>query len=165
MIINEDFNIEALIFKYIDEYKFLLFPDKWSNAFLDYSKNEILAMLLVYRKGKVNVSEVAEYINAPLNTATGVISRLEKKLIVERIRDTQDKRVVMISLTEMGMDFILNEKTHIEYYFRKIYEVLTEEEKKSVISIVAKVISILKTDTNITAEEKPSKKVKRITIE
>lgn len=165
MTINEDFNIEGLIFKCIDECKFLLFPDKWSNAFLDYSKNEILAMLLVYRKGKVNVSEVAEYINAPLNTATGVIGRLEKKLIVERIRDTQDKRVVMISLTEMGMDFILNEKTHIEYYFRKIYEALTEEEKKSIISIATKVISILKTNPNITEEEKPSKKVKRIIIE
>lgn len=165
MAINEDFNIEGLIFKCIDECKFLLFPDKWSNAFLDYSKNEILAMLLVYRKGKVNMSEVAEYINAPLNTATGVISRLEKKLIVERIRDTQDKRVVMISLTEMGKNFILKEKTHIEYYFRKIYEALTEEEKMSVISIVTKVISILKTDRNITDEEKPSKKVRRITIE
>jgi DNA-binding MarR family transcriptional regulator len=165
MTINEDFNIEGLIFKCIDECKFLLFPDKWSNAFLDYSKNEILAMLLIYRKGKVNMSEVAEYINAPLNTATGVISRLEKKLIVERIRDTQDKRVVMISLTEMGQDFILNEKTHIEYYFRKIYEALTEDEKKSVISIVTKVISILKTNPNITEEEKPSKKVKRIIIE
>ncbi|WP_160685043.1 MarR family transcriptional regulator [Clostridium sp. C2-6-12] len=165
MTINEDFNIEGLIFNCIDECKFLLFPDKWSNAFLDYSKNEILAMLLIYRKGKVNMSEVAEYINAPLNTATGVISRLEKKLIVERIRDTQDKRVVMISLTEIGKDFILNEKTHIEYYFRKIYEALTEEEKKSVISIVTKVISILKTNPNITEEEKQSKKVKRIIIE
>lgn len=165
MTINEDFNIEGLIFKCIDECKFLLFPDKWSNAFLDYSKNEILAMLLVYRKGKVNMSEVAEYINAPLNTATGVISRLEKKLIVERIRDTQDKRVVMISLTEIGKDFILNEKNNIEYYFRKIYEALTEEEKMAIISIVTKVISILKTDRNITDQEKPSKKVKRITIE
>ena len=165
MTINEDFNIEALIFKYMDEYKFLLFPDKWSNAFLDYSKNEILAMLLIYRKGKVNMSEVADYINAPLNTATGVISRLEKKLIVERIRDIQDKRVVMISLTEIGKDFILNEKKCIEYYFRKIYDALTEEEKMAAISVVTKVISILKSDMNKNEEKKPSKKVKRITIE
>ena len=165
MATNEDFNIEALIFKYIDEFKFLLFPDKWSSVFLDYSKNEILAMLLIYRKNKVNMSEVAEYINAPLNTATGVISRLEKKLIVERIRDTQDKRVVMISLTEMGKDFILNEKKYIEYYFTKIYEGLTTEEKTAAISIASKIICILKTDINRTEEDKPIKKVKRIKIE
>jgi MarR family transcriptional regulator, organic hydroperoxide resistance regulator len=165
MAINEDFSIEVLIFKCIDEFKFLLFPDKWSSVFLDYSKNEILAMLLIYRKNKVNMSEVAEYINAPLNTATGVISRLEKKLIVERIRDTQDKRVVMISLTEMGKDFILNEKKYIEYYFTKIYEGLTTEEKTAAISIVSKIIGILKTDINRTEEEKPIKKVKRIKIE
>lgn len=165
MAINEDFNIEALIFKCIDEFKFLLFPDKWSSVFLDYSKNEILAMLLIYRKNKVNMSEVAEYINAPLNTATGVISRLEKKLIVERIRDIQDKRVVMISLTEMGKDFILNEKKYIEYYFTKIYEGLTTEEKTAAISIVSKIICILKTDINRAEEEKTIKKVKRIKIE
>ncbi len=165
MNISEDFNIEALIFKYIDEFKFLLFPDKWSSVFLDYSKNEILAMLLIYRKNKVNMSEVAEYINSPLNTATGVISRLEKKLIVERIRDTQDKRVVMISLTEMGKDFILNEKKYIEHYFRKIYDALTAEEKMVAMSIVNKIITVLKTDINRTEEEKPIKKVKRITIE
>jgi MarR family transcriptional regulator, organic hydroperoxide resistance regulator len=165
MAINKDFDIETLIFKCIDEFKFLLFPDKWSSVFLDYSKNEILAMLLIYRKNKVNMSEVAEYINAPLNTATGVISRLEKKLIVERIRDTKDKRVVMISLTEMGKDFILNEKKYIEYYFTKIYEGLTTEEKTAAISIVSKIIGILKTDINRTEEEKPIKKVKRIKIE
>ena len=166
MTTNEDFNIESIIFKYIDKVKFLLFPDQWSSVFLDYSKNEILAMLLIYRKNKVNMSEVADYINAPLNTATGVITRLEKKMIVERIRDTEDKRVVMINLTQNGQELIRNQKKQIEYYFKKIYNVLTEEEKSVAISIVNKVISTLKAGLDRSEdEEKPIKKVKRITIE
>ena len=166
MTVNEDFNIESVIFKYIDEFKFLFFPDKWSSVFLDYSKNEILAMLLIYRKNKVNMSEVADYINAPLNTATGVITRLEKKMIVERIRDTEDKRVVMINLTQNGQELIRNQKKQIEYYFKKIYKILTEEEKSVAISIVNKVISTLKAGLDRSEdEEKPIKKVKRITIE
>ena len=166
MTTNEDFNIESIIFKYIDEFKFLLFPDQWSSVFLDYSKNEILAMLLIYRKNKVNMSEVAEYINAPLNTATGVITRLEKKMIVERIRDTEDKRIVMINLTENGEKFIKDEKKQIEYYVKKVYNSLTEEEKSAVISIVNKVIHTLKVGMDRSEnEEKPVKKVKRIIIE
>ena len=166
MTTNEDFNIESIIFKYIDKVKFLLFPDQWSSVFLDYSKNEILAMLLIYRKNKVNMSEVAEYINAPLNTATGVITRLEKKMIVERTRDTEDKRIVMINLTQNGQEFIKDEKKQIEYYVRKVYNSLTEEEKSVAISIVNKVIHTLKVGMDRSEdEEKPVKKVKRITIE
>ena len=166
MTTNEDFNIESIIFKYIDEVKFLLFPDQWSSVFLDYSKNEILAMLLIYRKNKVNMSEVAEYINSPLNTATGVITRLEKKMIVERTRDTEDKRIVMINLTQNGQEFIKDEKKQIEYYVRKVYNSLTEEEKSVAISIVNKVIHTLKVGMDRSEdEEKPVKKVKRITIE
>jgi len=166
MTTNEDFNIESIIFKYIDKVKFLLFPDQWSSVFLDYSKNEILAMLLIYRKNKVNMSEVAEYINSPLNTATGVITRLEKKMIVERTRDTEDKRIVMINLTQNGQEFIKDEKKQIEYYVRKVYNSLTEEEKSVAISIVNKVIHTLKVGMDRSEdEEKPVKKVKRITIE
>ena len=166
MTTNEDFNIESIIFKYIDEFKFLLFPDQWSSVFLDCSKNEILAMLLIYRKNKVNMSEVAEYINAPLNTATGVITRLEKKMIVERTRDTEDKRIVMINLTQNGEKFIKDEKKQIEYYVKKVYNSLTEEEKSAVISIVNKVIHTLKVGMDRSEnEEKPVKKIKRITIE
>ena len=166
MTTNEDFNIETVIFKYIDQFKFLFFPDQWSSVFLDYSKNEILAMLLIYRKNKVNMSEVAEYINAPLNTATGVITRLEKKMIVERTRDTEDKRIVMINLTQNGQEFIKAEKKQIEYYVKKVYNALTEEEKSVAISIVNKVIHTLKVGMDRSEdEEKPVKKVKRITIE
>lgn len=164
---NKDFNIENIIFKYIDEFKFLFFPDQWSSVFLDYSKNEILAMLLIYRKNKVNMSEVAEYINAPLNTATGVISRLEKKMIVERRRDNEDKRVVMITFTQNGKEFILEEKKHIEYYVKEVYKALTQEEKNSVMSVINKVYTVLKTgnDKSSKEEERNVKKVRRITIE
>jgi DNA-binding MarR family transcriptional regulator len=166
MTVNEDFNIESVIFKYIDEFKFLFFPDQWSSVFLDYSKNEILAMLIIYRKNKVSMSEVAEYINAPLNTATGVVSRLEKKMIVERTRDNEDKRVVMIALTQNGQEFIKDEKKQIEYYFKKVYNALTEEEKSASISIANKIYSTLKAGMDRSEkEEKPVKKIKRITIE
>lgn len=163
---NKEFNIENIIFKYIDEFKFLFFPDQWSSVFLDYSKNEILAMLLIYRKNKVNMSEVAEYINAPLNTATGVISRLEKKKIVERTRDNEDKRVVMITFTQNGKEFILEERTQIEYYIKEVYKALTQEEKNAVMSVINKVYTVLKTGNDKSnEEEKTVKKVRRITIE
>ncbi|MBK5241705.1 MarR family transcriptional regulator [Clostridium sp.] len=97
----------------------LFFPEQWSDIFLDFSKNEILTLLLLYRKKKANKTEIAEYIIAPLNTATVVISRLEKKLMVDRIRSVEDRRIVLITLTEAASSVIEMEKAMITKYFIK----------------------------------------------
>ncbi len=158
--------LETIIFEYFDELKFLFFPDKWSSVFLDYSKNEILAMLFLYRNKKANMTEIAQYINAPLNTATGVIGRLEKKLMVERLRDKDDRRVVNIVLTKGAEDFIEQEKRTISHYFEEVVKILSDEEKKAALSIFRKVALVLKQDklTDIN-NNKSEKRVKRIIIE
>lgn len=166
MVPNSGLNFESIIFDYFDEIKFLFFPDQWSSAFLDYSKNELLVLLFIYRNKSANMTEISNYINAPLNTTTGVVGRLEKKLMVERKRDDGDRRVVNIVLTRKANEFIDEEKKIIEYYFREVYKALTDEERVAAMSIFNKIISILKQGESRTEEENKSvKKVKRIIIE
>ena len=163
---KKGFDYESIIFDYIDQIKFLFFPDQWNSALFDYSKNEVLALLFLYRNKKANMSEIAAYINAPLNTATGVISRLERKLMVERIRDKDDRRVVNIVLTKKAEEFIDDEKKSIGYYFKEVYEKLTDEERLVAMSIFNKVLFVLKQGKSNTNDlEKSAKKVRRITIE
>ncbi len=158
--------IESIIFNYIDEFKVLFFPEQWSDIFLDYSKNEILALLFLYRKKNANMTEIAEYIMAPLNTATGVIARLEKKLMVERIRSTLDRRIVLITLTNTASIVIEKEKAMIAEYVIKIYGALTEEEISSALSIYKKVLGVFKESKNQAKEETiPVRKLKKIIIE
>jgi MarR family transcriptional regulator, organic hydroperoxide resistance regulator len=158
--------IESTIFNYIDEFKVLFFPEQWSDIFLDYSKNELLALLFLYRKKSANMTEIAEYIMAPLNTATGVIARLEKKLMVERIRSAQDRRIVLITLTETANAVIEKEKDMLIKYFIKIYKRLTEEEISSALSIYKKVIGVFKENVNpVEEEEIYIKKLRKINIE
>jgi len=166
MTLNKELDFESIIFDYIDKLKFLFFPDQWSSAFLDYSKNEIWTILFLYRNKNANMTEIAEYINAPLNTATGVVGRLEKKMMVERRRGNEDRRVVNIVLTNKAVEFIHQEKKIIEYYFKEVYRALTEEEKIVVMSLFKKVVSVLEPEKNRTRkEDKTVKKIKRIIIE
>ena len=158
--------IESIVFNYIDEFKVLFFPEQWSDIFLDFSKNEILALLLLYRKKDVNMTEIAEYIMAPLNTATGVIARLEKKHMVARIRSDQDRRIVLIILTDVARVVIEKEKAIIIKYIIKIYGKLTDDEISSALSIYKKVLGVFKESVNpVKEEEVPIKKLKRIIIE
>lgn len=163
---TDNLNIESVIYNYIDEFKSLILQGKKDSVLLDYSKNEVLAILFLYRKKVTNVSEIAEYIEAPLNTATGVISRLEKKNIVERRRDSEDKRVVNIIFTKTGEELFENEKELYSSYIIKVYNILSDEEKATALSIINKVISVLKAENSETnTDEKPVKRVKRINIE
>lgn len=157
--------IEQIIFNHIDEFKVLFFPEQWSDIFLDFSKNEILALLFLHRKKNANMTEIAEYINAPLNTATGVIARLEKKLMVERIRSAEDRRIVLITLTELANTIIEKEKEMIAKYLIKIYGSLTKEEISSALSIYNKVLGVFKEIKNPVKEDIHVKKLRKITIE
>lgn len=165
-ILMEINKIEKIIFDHIDEFKVLFFPEQWSDIFLDFSKNEILALLLLYRKKNANMTEIAEYIIAPLNTATGVIARLEKKLMVQRIRSTQDRRIVLITLTDAASTLIEKEKDMITKYLIKIYGKLTPEEISSALSIYNKVLGVFKEGVKeVKEEEIPVKKLRKIIIE
>ncbi|SHH76357.1 MarR family winged helix-turn-helix transcriptional regulator [Clostridium grantii] len=164
--IKINIDIEKLVFKYIEEYKILFFPNQWSEIFLDFSKNEVFALLCLYRNKDSNMTDIAEYIMAPLNTTTGVVGRLEKKQLVERIRSTEDRRIVLITLTDKAKELIDKEKEIIIKYLSKIYESLTEDELASAFSIFGKVMNIFAKDKEeITNQSIKEKKVKKIFIE
>ena len=112
------------------------------------------------------MTEIAEYILAPLNTATGVISRLEKKLMVERIRSSEDRRIVLITLTKAAGIVIEKEKAMITKYLIEIYGSLTQEEISSALSIYKKVLGVFKEGVKpINEQDVPIKNIRKITIE
>lgn len=162
---DKGIDLEGIIFSCIDEFKFLIFPDKWNSAFMDYSKNEIMVLIFLYRSKTANMTEISKYINAPLNTTTGVVNRLEKKNMIERIRSKQDRRIVEIILTSKGSEFIDKEKDIILGFTKKIYEKLTEDEKSAAVSIFSKVRSVLMEDMHSKDAKTSEKKIKKITIE
>lgn len=131
---------------------------------MDYSKNEVLALLYLYRKKSANMTEISEYICAPLNTATGVVGRLEQKKMVERIRGNEDRRVVNIVLTSTAEDFINEEKRLLSSYFIQIFSLLTEVEKAAGLSIINKVMDVFKKGKE-EQNKNTASKVKRIPIE
>jgi MarR family transcriptional regulator, organic hydroperoxide resistance regulator len=166
MAVSNKLDLESIIFSYIDEFKFLFFPDQWSGVFLDYSKNEIIALLYLYRYKNANMTEISQYINAPLNTATGVVNRLEKKEMIERIRSSEDRRIVQITLTDKANEFLIREKAVMELYVNEINETLTKEEKATALNIIKKVREVLyKNKSTIEDGNVADKKVKKIKIE
>ncbi len=147
---------------YIDEIKDLLSSDLWGNIFLNCSKNEVLIFWLLYRKKEVNMSEIAEYIHVPLNTATGIVGRMEKSGLIERARSELDKRIVLIRFSAKGLAQFQRLIGELMHYASGILRVLTPEEMRLLESMMDKARDVLKQEKK---KEETGKKVRRITIE
>ena len=146
---------------YIEEIKELLTMELWENIFLNCSKNEVLVFWLLFRQKEVNMSDIAEYIHVPLNTATGIIGRMEKNGLIERTRSAEDKRIVLITFSEKGRAQFQKLVDEMSYGVKILGE-LTASEMKLIESLMAKVKKVLKEEK---IQKEPVKKVRKITIE
>lgn len=63
------------------------------------SKYDLALVGLIGKKGEVIMREIAEYLDVPFSTATGVVDKLVKKKILKRVNSEIDRRTVKVGLT------------------------------------------------------------------
>jgi DNA-binding MarR family transcriptional regulator len=63
-------------------------------------RHAVLALGIEQRP--LSMSALAQRIDTSLPTTTGIVDRLERAGLAERLRDEQDRRVVLVDLTEQG---------------------------------------------------------------
>ena len=154
--------IEQQIYQYVDQIKDLLSSELWENILLDCTKNEILVLWLLYQSKEVNMTQIADYIHAPLNTASGIITRMEKRKLVSRQRSQEDKRVVTITLGGKGEAQIQAIIKEVVFYGSKIMQSFSQEEIQIFTRMMDRVISIMKEER---LKDTVHTKVRKITIE
>lgn len=150
----------------IDNIKKLFFPEEWIKIDLKFSKSEIFTMLFLDKRKEITMTELVEYINSPMSTATGIVDRLVKNGYIKRGRSERDRRIVILRLTEDGSQLIKRLKDMILKYINIVVEDLTEEEKQFLTRIMLKIMHNFQTklQTNIPSEENRNE-VKKIDIE
>lgn len=149
-----------ILWMYYDKILKLLMNEKISGILMNSSKNDLLILIYLFRFSEASVSELAEHISSPLNTVTGIVTRLEKRGLISRIRQMDDRRVVKISLTQSGQEEVDKSVSMIMHYIDAIGNCLTDEETAVLFKLVDKVITAVNENTKA-----PSKRVRRITIE
>lgn len=128
---------------FFDNMQKLLFPEVWLLMDLSISKLELVALLLLWRTDEVTMTQLAESINIPMSTATGVVSRLAKKGFVERLTDESNRRIVTVRLTQNGKDMAESTKQTVIKYWELFTKILTDEEKEMLFKLSAKIIAML----------------------
>lgn len=158
-------SLEEMIFEYIDKVKYLLSPEIWGNDIFNCSKNEVFVLLLLFRRSDVNMTQIADYLSVPLNTATGIVARMEKRDFLARERSSEDKRVVTIKLTDIGRATIRGILNEMVRYGQLMMDSFTKEEVTLVFKLVDKVMDTLSRNASSNKEKQTTPKIRKITIE
>ncbi len=70
------------------------------------SMTHLQVMWRLEESGELPMSRLAEFLDVSLSNATGLIDRMEERGLVERIRVSDDRRVVLVKLTPAGRGFL-----------------------------------------------------------
>lgn len=106
----------------------------------DLPKTDLLALLMLHRRGEATMSELAADLNVPLSTATGIGARLTRKGLVERQRSEQDRRVIVNRLTPAGRELATRVQGLIDGIMQRITSALTPEELSILMTLVQKLL-------------------------
>lgn len=98
----------------------------------------------IYPKGNMTMGELSDALTVPLSTATRIADWLVENGYIQRINDSEDRRVVRIALTDSGLGLFEAIDRHVRERLHKILSCLTDEEMETFLSLVGKVVTGLK---------------------
>jgi DNA-binding MarR family transcriptional regulator len=103
---------------------------------------QLSCILALYEHGALPPSQIAKHIMVKSSTVTGIIDRLEQKGLVCRLRDSSDRRVITIQLTERGKELARNAPPPIQH---KVVDGLKRLPQKR----IEKIVKSLRTLTDL----------------
>lgn len=101
-----------------------------------------LHVLLIMKNGKdLKVKDVADHLMIAMPTATNLLDKLVEQELVTRKVDENDRRNVLLSLTDKGRELLIKGKKMRNDVMNKVLSHLNDEEKISLLNILNKLQS------------------------
>ncbi len=98
----------------------------WAHETLSIVHLSVLAALEA--NGPMSMTKLAETMGVSVASATGIVTRMEKRHVVRRRHAEDDRRVVMVEITAAGAKVSSVMEKHRNQRLRKVLSGLTDEE-------------------------------------
>ncbi len=110
---------------------------------------QLVILQEISRLGTVSVGEVAKNVSLSQGTVTGILERMEKRGVVVRQRSSQDKRRVMVRITESGEELLSNAPPIMQESFLGKFSQLQGWEKTMILSALQRLVFMMDAKTMI----------------
>lgn len=104
---------------------------------------QILILKEAYGREGITVTEIASNINLSQSTVTNIIHRLEKRGLLKRKRSNLDKRRVIVSIEEPGLDLIKHDPSLLQEHFIERFRKLGDWEQTAILSSLQRVAAMM----------------------
>lgn len=109
------------------------------------SASQLHCILVLNEMGPIPPSRIAQHIMVNSSTVTGVIDRLEQKGFLERMRNSKDRRVITITLTEKGKELANNAPLPIQERMINGIKGLSSKERTNIIDSLRTLTEMVET--------------------
>lgn len=113
--------------------------DTCVQATQDISKQDLLLVEFVGEGDQVIMRDIAEFLQAPFSTATGIVDKLVQKEYLRRYYSEEDRRTVLVGLTKKGDDLKALFCRMKKEMSTMIGAILSDKEKDQLLSILLKI--------------------------
>jgi DNA-binding MarR family transcriptional regulator len=105
---------------------------------------QILVLTLLDEAGEMKISDIAGKMGMADSNISGIVDRLEKAGLAERIRSTEDRRIVRVRLTGKVTEIKKNFDSNIEESFSRMLSKFSPDELEDIIACMVKLKNRLK---------------------
>lgn len=113
------------------------------NKIYNVSAAQLNCLLALHENGSLPPSQIAKHILVNSSTVTGIIDRLEHKGLVERLRNSPDRRVITVQLTKTGKMLAENAPPPIQQKIFDGLNKLSEREIERIARTLSKLTDML----------------------
>ena len=104
----------------------------------DVTLPQMILLEFLQEKTACTVSAIAKELRITLSAVTGMADRLVRSKLISRMRGSQDRRVVIISLTSKGKTLLTKMLSEQKKMIKHMFSGLTDNERKTYLGILKK---------------------------
>ena len=104
---------------------------------------QLMVLQAISNHGQISVTALANSISLSQATATDIVNRLEKKELLTKIRSDQDKRRIIIQLSEKCLQILEQAPPPLQETFIKRFSNLEEWEQLMILSAMKRVVHMM----------------------
>lgn len=120
--------------------------DKQLSRMTGLTMPQLMTMQTLESEGSITIGILARRMNLAQATVTSILDRLELKGLVRRERSQSDKRKVLASPTEAGLELLKSAPTTLQDRFVDAFSGLEEWEQSMIVASLQRVSNLLEAD-------------------
>ena len=107
----------------------------------DLNEKELFIISFIGEKRSVKMSDIADFLQAPLSTLTTIVDKLVTNKFLLRYNSNDDRRVVKVELDKKGKASFKEFKNRKEIMAKKVLGHLSESDQETLIANLAQLVT------------------------